>query len=122
MPVEAALRMALRDDRCEACTGATPLLTSDELTRLHAELDPAWELASSGTRLRRTLGFPDFATAFALATHIALIAQEQGHHPDMTVGWGRLVVEITTHAVGGLTRNDVVFAAHVDVAVERMKA
>lgn len=108
--------MALRDERCEACTASTPLLTADELAAVRSELDPAWEVVADGKRLRRTFRFPDFAEAFALATRIALIAQEHGHHPDLTVGWGRLDVEITTHVAHGLTRNDAVLAANVDAA------
>jgi 4a-hydroxytetrahydrobiopterin dehydratase len=107
---------SLRAQRCEACTAATPTLTAGELEAARAQLDPAWEVAAEGTRLRRSFRFGDFTAAFALATRIALIAQEQGHHPDMCVGWGRLDVDITTHAVGGLTRNDAVLAAHVDAA------
>ena len=106
--------MALLEERCEACTAQTPLLTPDELVTLRQELDPAWHLSGDGTRLRRTFRLRDFASAFGLATRIALVAQDQAHHPDITVGWGRLDVEITTHAVGGLTRNDAVLAAHVD--------
>ena len=106
--------MALRDERCQACTAATPRLTADELAAVRSELHPAWEVVRDGTTLRRSLRFPDFAAAFALATRIALVAQEHGHHPDLSVGWGRLDVDITTHAVNGLTRNDGVLAANVD--------
>ena len=60
--------------------------------------------------------FGDFAAAFATATRIAIIAEGEGHHPDMAVGWGRLEIELTTHAVKGLTRNDFILAAKIDAA------
>jgi pterin-4a-carbinolamine dehydratase len=52
--------------------------------------------------------------AFGLATRIALLAEAQGHHPELEVGWGRLVVRLTTHSVGGLSRNDIIMAARID--------
>ena len=110
--------MALRDERCPACTASTPKLTPDELAKARGELSADWNVTAESTRLRRTLRRPDFAAAFALATRVALIAEGQGHHPDLTIGWGRLEIEITTHAVGGLTRSDVVLAAHIDAALE----
>jgi len=107
--------MALAKERCEACTGATPTVAGAELDALRAELSPEWEV--DGVRLRRRMRFGDFAAAFATATRVALIAQGEGHHPDMAVGWGRLEIELTTHAVKGLTRNDFILAAKIDAAV-----
>ncbi|HET9051854.1 MAG TPA: 4a-hydroxytetrahydrobiopterin dehydratase [Candidatus Dormibacteraeota bacterium] len=108
--------MPLADERCEACTGATPRLGAAEVATMQGDIDPAWEVVD-GVRLRRRLRYPDFASAFAAAAHVGLLAEAQGHHPDLTVGWGRLVVEITTHAIGGLSRNDFILAAHVDRAL-----
>ena len=108
--------MGLADERCEACTGATPQLAADEVAAMRGELDAAWDVVN-GTRLRRVFRYPDFASTFAAATHVGILAEGQGHHPDMTVGWGRLAVEITTHAAGGLTRNDFILAAQVDAAL-----
>ena len=108
--------MSLANERCEACTGATPTVTGAALEQLRAEIDPEWKLVDA-TRLRRTMRLPDFASAFALATHVGLLAESEGHHPDLTVGWGRLEIELTTHAVKGLTRNDFILAAKIDAAV-----
>lgn len=109
--------VALKDERCEACTGSTPRVRGEELAGLRAQLHGDWEVEGE-ERLRRTLRFGDFAGAFATATRVALIAEAQGHHPDLHVAWGRLTVEIWTHAVGGLTRSDFVFAARVDAAAQ----
>lgn len=107
--------MPLAKERCEACTGATPTVTGAELDELRAQLSPEWEV--DGVRLRRRLRFPDFAATFAFATRVAILAEGQGHHPDMAVSWGRLEIELTTHAVKGLTRNDFILAAKVDDAL-----
>ncbi|HEX6492562.1 MAG TPA: 4a-hydroxytetrahydrobiopterin dehydratase [Candidatus Dormibacteraeota bacterium] len=106
--------MALAKERCEACTGATPTVEGAELDAMRAELSPEWEV--DGVRLRRRMRFGDFGAAFAFATRVAIIAEGEGHHPDMSVGWGRLEIELTTHAVKGLTRNDFILAAKVDAA------
>jgi 4a-hydroxytetrahydrobiopterin dehydratase len=99
-------------ERCQACTGETPTLTADEALVLQAELDGDWNL--DGDRLRRRYTFSNFAAAFAVATRAALLAEREGHHPDLRLGWGYLEVELTTHAAGGLTRNDFILAAKMD--------
>lgn len=108
--------MPLADERCEACTGATPVVAGAELEGLRAELSPAWEV--EGAHLRRRWRFGDFGAAFSAATRVALIAEAEGHHPDMALGWGRLQIDLTTHAVHGLTRNDFILAARIDAALD----
>lgn len=60
------------------------------------------------------MDFPDFRSAFAKATAIALLAEQEGHHPDIEVGWSYLRVRLTTHAAKGLTDNDFIMAAKID--------
>jgi 4a-hydroxytetrahydrobiopterin dehydratase len=103
----------LIDERCRACNASTPRVEGEELERLRAELGPDWHVEGS-TLLRRRLRFPDFVHAFARATDVARLAEAEGHHPDLRVGWGYLEVELTTHATGGLSRNDFVLAAKID--------
>ncbi len=64
--------------------------------------------------MRRRLRFPDFVRAFGRATQAGLVAEAEGHHPEMTVGWGYLEIELSTHAIGGLSRNDFILAAKID--------
>ncbi|MGH7640088.1 MAG: 4a-hydroxytetrahydrobiopterin dehydratase [Candidatus Dormibacteria bacterium] len=102
----------LHRERCQACTGETPTVEAEERAQLLTELDGAWQV--EGNRLRRRYQFPDFAAAFAWATRIGLLAEHEGHHPELRIGWGYLEVELTTHAVTGLTRNDFILAAKLD--------
>ena len=102
----------LAGERCEACHAGTPRVEGEELERLHAELNPGWRVAGGG--LRRRLRFPDFVRAFGRASQVALLAEAEGHHPDMTVGWGYLEIQLITHAIGGLSRNDFILAAKID--------
>ena len=104
----------LAREACEACTGSTPVVTGAELDELRAELHADWRLDDDARHIRRTWRFRDFAEAFAFATRVAFIAEGEEHQPDITVGWGRCEVVLTTHAVKGLTRNDFIVAAKVD--------
>lgn len=103
--------MGLVDERCEACHAGTPTLPADEAARLANELDSRWTLEEK--KIVRSLRTPDFATSMALAVRIGFIAEAEGHHPDLTVSWGLLGIQITTHAAGGLTRNDFILAAKI---------
>ena len=104
--------MGLSGERCEACTGSTPRVGADESRALAAELHGDWEVGAD--RLRRRVRTPDFASALALTTHVGMIAEAEGHHPDVCLGWGRLDIELTTHAIKGLSRNDFIVAAKFD--------
>lgn len=98
---------------CSECLpGAVPLEEA-RAAELHRQVDAGWE-REANRGIRRVFTFANFRDAFALATQVALLAESQGHHPDMEVGWGRLVVTFTTHAAGGLTESDFILAAKVD--------
>ncbi len=107
----------LASQRCVPADDSTPQLSPDEVTRLSAGLDPAWQVLDD--RLTRVFAFPAFAAAFGLATRIALLAESQNHHPAMEVAWGRLTVTWTTDAIGGVSANDLIMAAKVDRLVAR---
>lgn len=106
---------SLADKTCVPCKGGTPPLPADTAQRLKGDLDPAWDLVG-GHHLARTVRFPDFATALAFVNAIAAIAEAEGHHPDLTLGWGKVGIEIYTHAIDGLTESDFILAAKFDRA------
>ncbi|MGH7685455.1 MAG: 4a-hydroxytetrahydrobiopterin dehydratase [Candidatus Dormibacteria bacterium] len=103
----------LHKQRCVVCTPGTPTLPAEEITQLRGELHDGWAVVD-GTKLHRDLRFPDFVSAMARAQAIGDIAEGEGHHPDMCMGWGRLNIDLTTHAARGLTRNDFILAAKID--------
>lgn len=92
----------------------TPALTPAELTKLLAEV-PGWNIVD-GHHLRRQYKFPDFARALSWVNRIGAIAEAEQHHPDLELGWGRVVVTSYTHSVGGLSVNDFILAAKLDAA------
>lgn len=79
------------------------------------ELDDGWRL-NADDHLERAYAFKNFAQAIAFGNKVADIAEDQGHHPDLHIAWGKCKVEIWTHKISGLTESDFYFAAKVDRA------
>jgi len=107
--------MALADQQCIPCRGGVPPLPRDRIDALLGQLESGWTLTPQG-HLLRTYEFRDFAAAMAFANRVGDIAEAQGHHPDLHVGWGRCGVEIWTHKIEGLTESDFFLAAKADRA------
>ena len=110
----------LADQTCIPCKGGVPPLTAAEIAPLRAQLD-GWDVPDD-KRLKRTFRVKNFAEALALANRIGAIAEEQQHHPDLYVAWGRVGVEVWTHKIDGLTESDFVFAAKCDRAYTEDRA
>ena len=103
---------SLAREHCAEIRAGTPPLTAEEAGSLAAGVAGEWQIDEGA--IHRGFTFKTFNAAFGLATRIALLAEAQGHHPELEVGWGRLVVRLSTHSVGGLTRNDFIMAARID--------
>jgi len=104
---------SLATEKCVPCHGGVPPVTGDELTSLQRDLGGGWRVVEEH-HLEKDFTFPDFASALAFANRVGAIADEEGHHPDLLVAWGKVRVTIWTHAVNGLTRSDFVLAAKID--------
>jgi 4a-hydroxytetrahydrobiopterin dehydratase len=104
--------MGLAEKNCVPCRGGVPALGPEAIAALRPEV-PRWEVVENH-HLARTWRFPDFRSALAAVNRIGAVADEQDHHPEVHLSWGRVRVEIWTHAVGGLTENDFIFAAKCD--------
>jgi 4a-hydroxytetrahydrobiopterin dehydratase len=108
---------ALADKRCVPCQGGVPPLTAEERAPLLAALGPnGWKVVE-GHHLEKEYRFPDFAQALAFVNRIGAIAEEEGHHPDIALAWGKVGVTIWTHKIDGLTESDFVLAAKLDRAL-----
>ena len=103
---------SLARERCAELGAGTPPLSAEDVRSLAGGIAHEWQV--DGAEIRREFTFKTFNAAFGLATRIALLAEAQNHHPEMEVAWGRLVVRLTTHSVGGLSRNDFIMAARID--------
>ncbi|WP_442509622.1 4a-hydroxytetrahydrobiopterin dehydratase [Novipirellula sp. SH528] len=105
---------SLRAAKCVPCEGGVPTLSREEATELLKAI-PEWELASDAKRISRTLKCRNFVDAVARINQISVLAEEQQHHPDLHLtGYRMLAIELTTHAIDGLSRNDFVVAAKID--------
>ena len=102
----------LAERKCGPCHGGVPRLEGEEVVRLLGELD-GWEVVG-GHHLSKQYRFTNFAEALEFVNRVGRVAEDEGHHPDITFGWGYARVEIYTHAIGGLSENDFILAAKVD--------
>lgn len=102
----------LAEMNCVPCKSGAPPLKGAALREFAAQL-PDWSVAGDH-HLSRIFKFPDFATALAFVNRIGAMAEEQQHHPDIFLAWGKVDIKIWTHKIDGLTESDFVFAAKCD--------
>lgn len=113
MPGSEPLPLAAR--RCARCAPGTPPLGRAAIAALLPQL-PGWSVEESGPQpaLTRRFEFKAFMPAMDFANRIAAVAEVEGHHPELVIGWGYVIVRSWTHVAGGLTENDFILAAKVD--------
>ncbi len=97
---------------CVPCHGGVPRLRGAELAAYAREV-PGWTVADEH-ELRRTYKFPNFAAALAFVNRVGALAESEGHHPDISFGWGYAELKIYTHAIDGLSESDFILAAKID--------
>lgn len=99
--------------RCVPCEGGIPPLMGAELDGLRRQV-PEWEVVKEH-HLRRVFRFKNFREALSFVNKVGELAEEQGHHPDISFGWGRAEITVYTHKIDGLTESDFILAAKVDM-------
>jgi 4a-hydroxytetrahydrobiopterin dehydratase len=103
----------LSQKKCVACEGGVAPLNRTEAEILLKQVKE-WRLSGDSRWISKEFKFKDFAEAMKFTNAIADIAESEGHHPDLQISWGKVVVELTTHAIKGLSQNDFIIAAKVD--------
>lgn len=106
----------LAKQRCEPCEEGGKALQGSDLAELHQQLGGGWQIVNNH-HLEKLFKFPDFQSALDFTNRIGGIAEEVGHHPDIYLTWGKVRVEIFTHTVNGLTKNDFILAAKFEEAL-----
>ena len=96
--------------QCVPCRGGVPPLGAEEIQDLLARLGRNWTVVDDH-HLHNEYALDDFAEALAFTNRIGAIAEEQNHHPDICLAWGKVAITIWTHKIDGLTESDFVFAA-----------
>ncbi len=105
----------LAERKCVPCEGGVPPLSTEQARALRAKLHADWRICEDGKRLRRALAFKDFYRAMSFVNAVAHIANLEDHHPDLEVGYNYCRISYTTHAIGGLSENDFICAAKIDL-------
>ena len=101
----------LAEKKCIPYSGGVPPLGGAQLQKLAAELSD-WKVVNSH-HIERSYSFPDFKSALDFVVRIGALAEEQGHHPDVELSWGRVGVRIFTHKIDGLTESDFILGAKI---------
>lgn len=102
----------LSSKQCVPCRGGVPPLQGDEIQRLLSQLN-GWEVVREH-HLKKNYSFSNFAEALKFVNRVGELAEEQGHHPDICFGWGKVEVTIWTHKIDGLTESDFILAAKIN--------
>lgn len=105
--------MDLVQKKCIPCEAGTPTLSRDRAQELLKQVK-GWTLSGDTRWVSKEFTFKDFREAMGFANKVADIAESEGHHPDLQISWGKAVVELTTHAIKGLSENDFILAAKID--------
>lgn len=107
------MNQKLMEKKCQVCEVGGLALTEPDISTLMKELGGGWE-AHDGKMIVKTFSFPDFKQTMVFVNKVADVAESEGHHPDMVVSYGKAVIELSTHAVKGLSENDFILAAKID--------
>ena len=100
---------------CVPCRGGVPALKGKNLEEIKRKL-PGWDVVNEH-HLNKAFTFPDFVQALAFVNRVGDLAEQQGHHPDILLKWGKVEITIWTHKIDGLTESDFILAAKIDKLV-----
>ena len=107
------MTMELKNQKCQACSGNTPKFDekqiSDNLSKLNS-----WSVNDEQKMIYKKFNFKTFKQALSFTNKVGEIADLEGHHPDISLGWGYSLVMLHTHAIQGLSINDFIIAAKID--------
>jgi len=106
--------MELSQKKCIPCSKGTPPLKGDLLKSLQKQLQPGWKVIDE-KRLEKEYAFKDFKEALIFTHKVGVLAEQEGHHPDIHLSWGKVKIELWTHKINGLSENDFILAAKCDV-------
>jgi 4a-hydroxytetrahydrobiopterin dehydratase len=106
--------MGLAEKDCIPCRGGVPALTGDELNQFAAQLSSGWRVINDH-HLEKEYQFKNFRDGLTFTNLVGELAEAQGHHPDIHLAWGKVMITIWTHKIDGLTESDFILAAKIDL-------
>ena len=104
----------LSNSKCEPCTGNTPKLDFQEISEFLSSLDE-WSVNDKQEMIYKKFKFKNFSKSLNFANKVGEVSENEGHHPDISLGWGYCLVMIHTHAIKGLSINDFILASKIDL-------
>jgi 4a-hydroxytetrahydrobiopterin dehydratase len=110
----------LIDRKCVPCEGGVEPLDADQAATLLGELNADWTIVDNGKAIEREFTFKAFSRTMSFVNAVAFVAMNEGHHPDATFSYSYCRVRYWTHAIGGLSDNDFICAAKIDVLADDM--
>ncbi|HSH36342.1 MAG TPA: 4a-hydroxytetrahydrobiopterin dehydratase [Schnuerera sp.] len=99
--------------KCIPCSIGAPTLEPDEIKEYHKSLQDDWKVIDN-KKIEKTYKFKNFKEALDFTNKVGNLAEEEGHHPDIYLSWGKVVLQLWTHKIGGLHQNDFILAAKID--------
>ena len=103
----------LSKKKCPPCQGGISPLKGAPLAELHRQLGEGWKVIDEH-HLEKEYSFKNFREALAFTNAVGAVAEEEGHHPDIFLSYGKVKIELWTHKVNGLTESDFILAAKID--------
>lgn len=108
--------MGLTKKKCRPCEVGTPKMKPEEALELQQQVKDWGLLTINGIHaIEKKFKFNDFAAAMGFVNKVAALAEEEGHHPDITINWNTVTLQLSTHAIKGLSENDFIMAAKIDL-------
>lgn len=107
------MRNDLTNKKCQACSGNTPIFNENEISENLSKLDN-WTVNDEQKMIFKKFNFKTFKQALNFTNKVGEIADLEGHHPDISLGWGYSLIMLHTHAIQGLSINDFIIAAKID--------
>ncbi|MDC3131358.1 4a-hydroxytetrahydrobiopterin dehydratase [Pelagibacteraceae bacterium] len=99
---------------CEPCSGNTPKLNFEEISKYLSQLND-WTVNDNQEMIFKKFKFNNFTKALNFTNKVGDLAEKEGHHPDISIGWGYCLVMVHTHAIKGLSVNDFILASKIDL-------
>ena len=103
----------LNQKKCVSCEGGVEPLNRQKIEEYLPAINPEWEVVED-KMLKRRFKFKDFKEAMEFVNKVAILAESEGHHPDIKINWNKVTLELSTHAIGGLSENDFIMAAKTE--------
>ena len=107
--------MDLTKQKCVPCEGGTKPMDQKGIKAYLLMLKTSWNVSSDSKTISKQFKFKDFKEAMSFVNKVAEIAENEGHHPDIKISYNKVEIELTTHAIGGLSTNDFIEASKIEL-------